>query len=68
MADKGRRVEPRIFFLNEHHELGPSKKPGRGGLPKYEAIPWAIKGQKILASLKTVERAFLASRELIAPC
>ena len=63
MAGKGKPVEPKTFFLNEHHELDPTEKSGGGGVPKYEGISWASRGQRIEASLKTVEKALSASKD-----
>jgi hypothetical protein len=53
VAGHDQRVEPRTFFLNEHHELTRGTEEGGGALPSYdyEAIPWADRADRLTGSL-----------------
>ena len=53
---------PRIFLVNEQHELGPLKKGGGGKSVKL-SVDWASKGAALRESLRTT----LASEERLSP-
>lgn len=60
---KGHQVEPRTFFLNEHHELGLGERSGGGKLPDFAPIRWDTKGHRISESLKGVADAIRDSKD-----
>ncbi len=44
-------IEPKNFFLNEHHELARGLKAGGGRVPQFVGINWGTKGTRISQSL-----------------
>lgn len=48
----GERVRPRVFFLNDQHELSREDLPGGGGQLKLGSIDWAAKSRKVSRSLR----------------
>lgn len=52
---------PKTFYLNEQHELSRGEREGGGRFPQYHGIDWAAKGQRIKATLDSVQAALTAS-------
>lgn len=50
-------VDPKHFFLNEHHELARGAKEGGGRVPAFVGINWGTKGARISQSLLRVRDA-----------
>lgn len=46
---------PKTFYLNEQHELSRGERGGGGRFPQYLGIDWAAKGQRIKATLDSVQ-------------
>ena len=49
-----RHVQPRNYFLNEHHELGSEERRGGGQPPKLAPIDWATRSATVHSSLRRV--------------
>ncbi len=47
-------VDPKHFFLNEHHELARGAREGGGRVPEFVGINWGTKGTRISQSLLRV--------------
>jgi hypothetical protein len=53
---------PKTFFLNEHHELAHAEKSG-GRAPRYGAIDWAAKAERISSALSSAKRKIENSKD-----
>jgi hypothetical protein len=54
---------PKMFFLNERHELSRDEFAGGGALPKYVDVPWGDKGRRISETIQRSIDAVKATRE-----
>lgn len=63
---KHNKIELKTFFLNEQHEMKRGEKDGRGGLPQYAPIDWALKGANIYNSLKKARNKISKSKDPLA--
>ena len=57
------RNPPKVFFLNEKHELTSVEKPGGGQPPKFGEINWEAKGLRIERSLSGAAKKLKASQD-----
>jgi hypothetical protein len=48
------KIDPKHFFLNEHHELARGAREGYGRVPEFVGINWGTKGTRISQSLLRV--------------
>ncbi len=54
-------VKPRIFFLNERHELPREEHPTGGRVPTLAPIDWEERGKRIARSLDAVQTKYAAA-------
>lgn len=56
-------VAPKLYYLNEQHELSRGEKAGGGGLPKLAPINWRRKGQRLHESLSQAKAKVRDSKD-----
>jgi hypothetical protein len=61
VASKDVGARPRVYFLNEQHELAQGEKAGFGGAKAYLHIDWAQKGTRLHKGLVSARKAIAAS-------
>lgn len=61
MASKEMRATPRVYFLNEQHELARGEKSGFGQPKAYIHVDWNQKGKRIHKGLVSARKSIVAS-------
>ena len=58
-----KEIDPRTFYLNEHHELSREQKPTGGRPPQYSGIDWPERSARLSASLSTARKTIARSSD-----